>query len=823
MLPVRVVALAALSVCACFAQRDLAGAAANRKALDRLSTLGSVLMIAAHPDDENTALIAYFARGRDMRTGYLSLTRGEGGQNLIGAEQGDKIGIIRTQELMAARAIDGGEQFFSSKVDFGFSKNAEETIEKWGRESVLADIVWTIRRFQPDVIVLRFSGTPRDGHGQHQTSALLGKDAFAAAADPARFPEQLAYVKPWQAQRLYFNLFAFMPQQEAENDKVAGTLVMDFGEYDPVLGASFTELAGISRSQHRSQGMGAPQRKGSSRNHLLLLAGDKASEDPFDGIDTTWNRLPDGAPIAAILDRARNEFRDTDPSATVPLLLEARKLIAARADEWSKRKLLELDETVALLLGLWVDASAERAEVVPGSTVKVSLNVINRSNVPVEIVNYPLKLEPNRMATHMIDWEVPGSQPLTQPYWLEKPKEGASYQIPKPELLGLPVNPPVYPVELRARVGGREIVLIREVHHRYVNRVEGEQVRAIAVVPPVAVELSQPVLLFATAEPKTIEVTVTAKVPKAAPEVKVEVPAGWTVQPPSRSVALAAVNQQATLSFVVTPSIGNAKGRLRATATLGGRTYDRGIDIVSYPHFPPQTLFPVANAELIPVEVKNLAKRVGYVMGAGDDVPGSLREMSCDVTLLSAEDIARADLSQFSAIVAGVRAYNTRPELRANHQRLMDYVAGGGTVIVQYNVADNRFWGGNQTLGDRIGPYSLQIGNGRVTDEDAAVEMLDPSNPILRFPNAITAKDWDGWIQERGLYFPQKWDPQYQPLFRMRDPGEEPQDGATLVARHGKGTWIYTSLAFFRQLPAGVPGAYRIFANFLSASQAPQN
>lgn len=816
---VRLSALAVLLSSIASAQRDLAGSAAARKSLDRLATLGSVLMIAAHPDDENTALIAYFARGRAMRTGYLSLTRGEGGQNLIGPEQGEKIGIIRTQELLAARAIDGGEQFFSSKIDFGFSKKADETIARWGRESVLGDIVWTIRKFQPDVIVLRFSGTPRDGHGHHQTSAILGKEAFAAAADPTKFPAQLKFVEPWQAKRMYFNLFAWNPQMEGENDKVPGTLVMDFGQYDPVLGAGYTEIAGLSRSQHRSQGMGSPERKGSSRNHLLWLAGDKAEKDPFDGIDTTWARLEGAAPIAAIFERARKEFRDTDPAAGVPVLLEARRLIAPRTDAWSKRKLRELDETVAMLLGLWIDASAERPEAVAGSELKISLNAINRSNVPVEILNYPLKLEPNRLATHTIDWKIPAETGITQPYWLLRPVKGAAYTILNPELLGMPENPPVYPLEIRARVKGEEIVLHRNVHHRYVDRVEGEKVRPLAIVPPIAVKLGQPVVLFTSPEPKPVEVTVTAKIPQAAAALVLRAPPGWKVEPPSQNFSLADVNEQVTLKFNVSPVGAPAPGKLHAVAMFQGGAQDRGIDIIQHPHFPPRTLFPPAFADLIPIDVKTLSKRIGYVMGAGDDVPDFLREMGCQVTMLSADDLVRGDLGRFDAIVTGVRAYNTRPELRANHPRLMEYLAGGGTMVVQYNIADNRFWGGNQNLGNKIGPYPMRIGPSRVTDEEAAVESVDPEHPLLKTPNAIGPDDWKGWIQERGLYFPNEWDPKYQPLFRMSDPGEKPLEGATLVARHGQGVWIYTSLAFFRQLPAGVPGAYRLFANFLSASK----
>ncbi len=800
-------------------QKNLSGSAEIRKGLDRLDTVGSVLMIAAHPDDENTALIAYFARGRNLRTGYLSLTRGEGGQNLIGAEQGDKIGIIRTQELLAARRVDGGEQMFSRMVDFGFSKNAAETISRWGQDRVLADIVWNIRKFQPDVIVLRFSGTPRDGHGHHQTSALLGKEAFAMAADATKFPEQLKYVETWQAKRLFWNLFNWQPGMDAENDKRTDVLVFDAGAYDPVLGYSYSEIAGISRSQHRSQGMGSPERKGTARNHLQWLAGEPAAKDAFEGIDTTWRRLPGGAAVADALAKVRREFQDANPAASVAGLLAVRKAMASVDHPWARRKVKEADELIALCAGLWVDASAEKPEIVPGTTVKVSVNAIVRSNVGAELLSPAVKLEPNRIALHTIDWAVPASQPLSQPYWLEQPKDGPRYRIPDEKLLGLPENPPVSVISVKARVAGEEIVLERTVHHRFVDRADGEQVRPIAVVPAVGVEVSRQVLLFATRDAKPIEVTLTAKLPKTSGTLQLELPGGWTATPASVPFTLNEVNEQRTLKFTVTPNGAAQPGVLRAVATANGNRYDRGIDVIRYPHIPPQTLFPPATAELVPVEVQTLSKKVGYLMGAGDEVPNSLRELGCEVTLLSAEELARTELSQFDAIVTGVRAYNTRPELKANHQRLMEFVERGGTLLVQYNVADNRFWGGNQSMGNKIGPLPLETGPGRVTDEEAAVEYVNPNHPLLQRPNAIQPSDWKGWIQERGLYFANKWDPGYQPLFRMKDPGEEPQEGSTLVARYGKGAFVFSSLSWFRQLPAGVPGAYRIFANLLSAAK----
>ncbi|MDX2179362.1 MAG: PIG-L family deacetylase [Bryobacteraceae bacterium] len=807
---------ALLSSFACvsaFGQANLSGTAEILKSLDRLNTLGSVLMIAAHPDDENTALIAYYARGRNFRTGYLSLTRGEGGQNLIGSEQGDKIGIIRTQELMAARRIDGGEQFFTRMIDFGFSKNATETIEKWNRDEVLRDIVWTIRKFRPDVIVLRFSGTPRDGHGHHQTSALLGKDAFAMTADRTKFPDQLKFVEPWQARRLYFNLFNFMPGMEAENEKTPGTLVFDTGVFDPVLGYSFNEIAGMSRSRHRSQGMGSPERKGSSRNHLLLLAGEPASKDPFDGIDTTWNRV--GAPeVGALLSRARREFQPGNPAATVPALLDARKLLAARNDFWSKGKLRELDETIALCAGLWVDASAERAEVVPGSTVKVSVSAIVRSNLAASIDGKALS--PNRVESIERNWTLSADHPVSQPYWLRESKDGTRYRVPSFDLLGLPENPAESNLQFKVAIGGGEIELQRPVHYRYVDRADGELVRPVVVVPAVAVQLSNKVMVFPSSAPRSVEVTLTAKVANASGDVRLAAPAGWRVEPASSRFSLSQINEQVTLKFAVSP--GPKAGELKAVASYNGREYSLGIDTIRYPHIPPQTLFPPATAELIPLDVKVLSKNVGYVMGAGDDVPEALRDLGCSVTLLSAEDLSRGDLTAFDAIVTGVRAYNTRTDLRANHARLMQYIESGGTMIVQYNVADNRFWAGRESVGNRFGPYPIELGNGRVTDENAAVETLADS-PLLKSPNAITAADWQGWVQERGLYFASKWDAKYQPLFRMKDPGEQPLDGSTLVASYGKGTYIFTTLSWFRQLPAGVPGAYRIFANFLSAGK----
>jgi LmbE family N-acetylglucosaminyl deacetylase len=815
-------------------QRNLSGTPEIKLALDRLNTLGSVLMIAAHPDDENTALIAYFARGRNLRTAYLALTRGEGGQNLIGSEQSDKLGIIRTEELLAARKLDGGEQYFTRFVDFGFSKTAAETLAKWGRDNVLRDMVFNIRRFRPDVIVLRFSGTPRDGHGHHQTSALIAREAFAAAADPARFPEQLALVQPWQTKRMMFNTFAFNREQEAEAAKLPNRLEIDTGEYSPLLGYSYGEIAGMSRSEHRSQGMGSSERKGSQRNILLNVAGDAATRDLFEGIDTSWKRVRGGAPIGEILAEATRTFEPMSPEKILPLLVRARPMIAAIADPWAKLKLAELDHTIALCAGLWVDASAETWFAVPGSSVKIQVTAINRSRASISLARVqftgsgeppvaaiePAVLAYNRPLTFSASWKVPDTQPYSQPYWLRDAKQGAAYSIPEPELLGIARTPPVLQASFTLKIDGQEIEIARPVEHRYVDRVTGEHVRPFVIVPPVSVDIVERALMFVDDKSRRIEVPVKANAAGMSGELRLEVPAGWKAEPAVQPFQLTERGQQKALSFLITPPATASSGVMRAVAKVGGRDIAVGMDVIEYSHIPAIALFPEATAELVRADVRTLSKRIGYVMGAGDEVPDALRQMGVDVTMLSPEDLARADLSRFDAIVTGVRAYNTRSDLRANQQRLFDYVAAGGTMVVQYNVLEGGFMGGNPALLEKIGPHPIRVSRERVTVEDAPVTLLNPSLPFLKGPNPISAKDFQGWVQERGLYFASEWDPKYEPVLETRDPEEQPQRGGMLYLKHGKGVYIFSAYSWFRQLPAGVPGAWRIFANMISAGKA---
>jgi len=799
------------------------GTPAIEHSLRRLDQLGSVLMIAAHPDDERTGVLAYFARGRHMRTAYLSVTRGEGGQNLIGAEQGPELGVIRTQELLAARKIDGAEQFFTRAIDFGFTKTASETFEKWGHDRILSDMVWVIRSYRPDVIILVFSGTPGDGHGQHQVSAILGKEAFAAAADPAKFPEQLKLVTPWQAARLV-RAGGFGGRGGAAGP-AAGEV--DTGAYDPVLGYSYEELATLSRSMHHSQGTGAARRPGGNPTSFSLVAGSAApsAKDLFDGIDTTWNRLPGGAAIAPLLETAIGEFTPEHPEKAIPALAQARPLVAAISDPLARIKLAELDEAMARCAGIWAEAQARSAEVAPGSTLAVTATVMNRSRVPVAldgariegIWNEALEVKPaslgyNQSATVEFARAVPASQPYSQPYWLVKPPAGDVYTVDDQRLVGLADTPPVLGIRLRLTIGGAAVEIVRPVHQRYASRAEGERTRPLVVVPVVAVNPPARVAVFPGEAARALHISVAAGVANAAGELRLDVPDGWKAEPRQQAFRIAGAGEQRDLLFTVTPPAGAATATLRAVATVGGREISSGMEVISYPHIPPQTIFPDAAIKLVRADIQVRARQVGYIMGAGDEMPEALRQMGVEVTLLDQTSLEQGDLAHFDAIVCGVRAYNVRADVRANQARLLEYVSGGGTYIVQYQVGDSAL---------DVGPYPITIPPGsryRVTVEEAPVTFPHPASPLLREPNRIdAARDFEGWIQERGLYFASQWDPRYETVLSSHDPGEDGLEGGELWTRYGKGVYIFTSYAWFRELPGGVPGAFRLFANLLSA------
>jgi len=798
-------------------------------ALRKLDELGSVLMIAAHPDDERTNVLVYFARGRHMRTAYLSLTRGEGGQNLIGSEQGAALGLIRTQELLMARRIDGAEQFFSRAIDFGFTKTETETMEKWGREDTLSDVVWVIRRYRPDVIMLGFSGTPADGHGQHQESAILGKEAYEAAGDATRFPEQLKYVQPWHASKLV-SAGGFGrggagrggPPPPPPVPPVAPVASVDTSGYSTFLGYSFDQLATISRSQHRSQGMANTGAAFGGRG-----GGPPAPEpappspDLFVGIDHSWNRLPGGARVGTILDRAVREFDPEHPEKTLPLLAEARPLMAAISDPLAKIKLVELDELVADCAGLWAEAQAREAEVTQGSKVAVVMNIYPRLKVDVKVesaqpeglwdgpVLKTFKPRPGGGVTANVDLEIPATQPYSQPYWLQKPPVGEHYTVSDPLLTGLPMGP-VEQMRFRLTVAGIPVEITRPIENRSIDRAESERDRTVTVVPPVSVNTRTGVAMFPSAAARKVGLSVRANVPKVEGVLRLDLPAGWKAQPASQPFRMEAADEERELSFEVTPPAREGTGELRAIAVVGGREIEVGMQTINYPHIPVEVLFPPSDVKLVRSDIQVTAKHVGYIMGAGDEVPEALRQLGIEVTQLNEDELAKGNLGRFDAIVAGVRAYNVRADLRANQARLMDYVKNGGTYVVQYMSAGAA----------NIGPYPITIPAGnayRVTVEEAPVAFTHPDSRLLEYPNHITARDFEGWVQERGLLFSTEWDPHYETVLKAGDPGEKPLEGGELWTHYGKGVYIFSAWVWFRELPAGVPGAYRLFANMLSA------
>jgi len=820
-----------------YAQWRPSGAVLDELALKDLATTGSVLLIAAHPDDENTALLAYLARGRHMRTAYLSLTRGEGGQNLLGPEQGDALGLIRTEELLDARRIDGAEQFFTRAIDFGFTKTAEEAMTRWGRERTLSDIVWVVRRFRPDVIILRFSGTPRDGHGQHQVSAILGKEAFSAAADPRRFPEQFRYgVEPWQAKRLMWNMFGFTKEQQQENEKTPGRLTVDVGAYDPLIGYSYAELAAMSRSEHKSQGMGVGQRKGSVKESLVTIAGDRAVKDIFDDIDTSWDRVRGGQAVGEALAAALHAFSPNEPEKALPDLLRAKRALADVQGPIAERKRADLDSAIALCAGLYADAAADEYAMPPGSKVQVTTTVVNRGLVAFKLTDSKLTVQDgftgasaatkpirgplpsNEPAQETYAETVSGNAPYTQPYWLVKPKQGDSYTVESQTLIGQPENPPLAVARFTFAVDGQEVSIERAVIYRWVDHLRGQLTRPIAIVPPIAIRLSNPAIVFPDKEAKRTTVELQAAAAGSGP-VALHVLDGWNAQPASATYQLKTKGEALPLPFTITPPQASNASEAEVSAGFGDRSINVRTELIDYPHIPPQYLFPPATVKLVRADIRNLAKNVGYIMGAGDELPEALRQIGSRVTLLDSDDLARGDLTQYDAIVTGVRAYNTRPDLRASIDRLLEYVQGGGTLVVQYNTLD--FFTSDSSA-DRLGPWPITVSHDRVTDEMAKVTFQHPDCPLLHAPNQITEADFGGWIQERGLYFASKWDSHYEPLFETHDPGEKPMLGGTLYARYGRGVYIFTALSWFRQLPAGVPGAFRIFANLLSAGKTMQ-
>ena len=790
-------------------------------ALQKLNILGRVLYIAAHPDDENTNLMALWANGSLYDSAYLSITRGDGGQNLIGPELRERLGVIRTEELLAARRIDHAKQFFSRAIDFGFSKTAEETMRIWDHDKILSDVVWVVRKFRPDVIVTRFSPEDQLTHGHHTASAILAQEAFSASGDPNRFPEQLAFVKPWRPARLVWNTSPFFFSNRNLPFDPTGLIVLEAGGYNPLLGKAYTEIAAASLSMHKSQGVGSPPRRGARKEYFKLLNGEPMTSSLFEGIDTTWSRVANSESIATQIRQIISNFRPGDPAASVPELLKLRQAMSRiKDDSWIREKKAELDAIIAACLGLHVEASTTNEAVTPGQTATIKVEAINRCDIPVILKEVRLPnsgdsmkidaaLPSNELVTKDLSCRIPENARYSQPYWLRKHGTLGAFAVDDQKLIGLPENPPEFPVEIVLQVNEQELSYIIDTKYRSVDPVAGELRRPLVITPPVFANIADSVLIFPTNHPKPVSVRATAATGPVKGELKLAVPQGWKVDPASVPIDLKGANAETVATFTIKPPDQNSEGTLQAIVSIDNREYSFERVRISYPHIGVRTLMPQAEVKLVRADIRRKGDRIGYIPGAGDDIPESLRQIGYSVKILSEPDITANNLAQFSAVVLGVRAWNTQEQISNWLPELFAYVRNGGVAIAQYNtLADLKT--------EQLAPYPLEISRDRVTDENAEVRILAPNHSLMTSPNKITSKDFEGWVQERGLYFPKKWDAAWTPILSCNDPNEKPLDGGLLVAKLGKGFFIYTSYSWFRQLPAGVPGPYRLFANMLS-------
>ena len=797
--------------------------------LKKLKVLGSVLYVAAHPDDENTRLLAYFSKERLVRTGYLSITRGDGGQNLIGDEQGIDLGLIRTQELLSARRIDGAEQFFTRAYDFGFSKNTEEAFQIWDKEKILSDVVWIIRKFQPDVIITRFPEDNRAGHGHHSGSAVLAHEAFKIAADPNKFPEQFKHgVKPWQAKRIVWNTFNFGGNNTITDDQ----LKLDVGVYNSVLGKSYGEIAAESRSQHKSQGFGVPGSRGVQLENFAAVEGEAAKTDLFDGVDVSWNKEPGGEKIDGLINDIIKNYSLANPALSVPALVNLYKEINIIKDGyWKQVKLLEVQKLVEACSGLWLEATSNAQYAVQNDSLRVNVSVNNRLGNKTSLVKFSFEgfdtvlnkvLEPNRNNNFSKTILIPPSKAITQPYWLEQKMNTGSFNVNQQLLIGKPENAPSLQAAFDVLIEGQLFTYIKPIQFKFTDPVKGELYQPLVVVPPVTVSTEPAIVIFRKNEKRDEMIRVRLTAQRNIDKYATTISKRLTYDNSTKKDSSFSLAKGMSREYVYTINNSLLKGLEQDNAKAfvemkkGDDELEAYLNITSinYEHIPPIRYFHQDNIKVLNIDLKTAGQTVGYIEGAGDKLPFALQQMGYTVTILKEKDLSAAYLKQFDAIITGVRAYNVHDFLVSKNDVLLDYVKNGGNLIIQYNT--NSFVGPIRT---KLGPYPFVISRNRVTDENAKVNFNLPNHPVLNYPNKITEKDFENWIQERGIYFADQLDSAYQTPLSMNDPNEPAQKGSLIIADYGKGKFVYTGLVFFRELPAGVPGAYRLLANIIALNK----
>ena len=793
--------------------------------IKKLNVLGSVLYIAAHPDDENTRLLAYLANEKLVRTGYLSLTRGDGGQNLIGDEQGIDLGLIRTQELLSARRIDGAEQFFSRAYDFGFCKTPEEALKTWGHDKILSDVVWVIRKFRPDVIISRFPEDSRAGHGHHAASGILAREAFDAAADPAKFPEQLQQgVTVWQAKRMLWNTFNFGNTNTQSEDQFK----LDAGMYNPLLGKSYGELAALGRSQHKSQGFGVPAQRGEAIEYFATIKGDKPANDLLDGVDISWKRTGNQNAVQSTIDSIYKNYSAEHPENSVPQLVRLYRKIAAIKDEyWKEQKQNDIKKLLEYSSGLFMEATAASQYAVVGDSVKITTTINNRMGIAITNVDVNMydiyhgfdALKKNTNTIFGLSVYMRPDQKVSQPYWLENKMDKGSFNISDQQQIGKAENEPLS-ILFGATIEGENFKFKKPIRYKYTDPVKGEIYQPVQLIYPVNINSAPSMLIFKNDDvnvKRNIHFTLQAN-------MTINEQAQFKYNNNSKSVTVfdSVIHMNKGERKFVDVAINSDAVAKNSKDFYGDKLSSKvfhqdqfySLHKINYDHIPEVNYNYYDQVPVLKIDLKTAGSLVGYIAGAGDKVPQALEQMGYRVVMLKQADITVANLKQFDAVVTGVRAYNINEWLSNSYDPLMQYVNDGGVLLTQYNTSN--------AIGPvkaKMSPYPFNISRNRVTDEDATVNFLLPDHPALNYPNKITQKDFEGWVQERSIYNAENIDGNYQRILSMKDPNENDQDGSLIIAKYGKGRFVYTGLVFFRELPAAVPGAYRLFANLIATTK----
>lgn len=793
--------------------------------LKKLNVLGSVLYIGAHPDDENNSLLPYLANEKLYRTAYLSLTRGDGGQNLIGDEQGIELGLIRTQELLAARKVDGAEQYFSRAYEFGYSKSAEEALRIWDRDKILADVVWVIRQYQPDIIIKRFPGDSRAGHGHHAASAILADEAFTAAADPTKFTEQFQYgVKPWQAKRILWNTFNF----GGNNTTSENQLKIDIGGYNALLGKSYGEMGGEARTMHKSQGEGRPRRRGQSFEYFLNTGGEAPVSDLMEGVIIDWTRINGGDAIRSMINDIITKYRADQPELSVPALINIYKAIKELpVENWRNKKLAEVQQLIELCSALFVEATSGQQNVVEGDTLKISFVFNKRKEINAVLKQITIDkfdtafsaILPTNQNLQINKNIVVSNKLISQPYWLEYPLKGGTFEVKDQRMIGKAENDPSFEASMKLSINGEDFIIRRPVQYRVIDPVKGDTYQPIAVLPKIELSYFNENFISVNGAPVKARIDLRSNTSDTTGYAIIQqYSKNWESDAPFFQYAFKDNKEYSRLTLFSSTTANSNTAEEIYVKTSDGK-YDGYSKTINYDHIPAITYFPKAKANLVKVEVKMVGKKIGYIVGAGDKVPQQLEQMGYSVKLLSETDLNDENLKQFDAIITGIRAYNIHAYLTNKNDVLNRYVQNGGNLIVQY--LKSNLVGQKKII---AGPYPFTIdGSNRVTEEAAAVSFLLPQHAVLNYPNKISGKDFEGWVQERSTYQAVKADEHFEMPLGMNDKADKQSNGSLAIAKYGKGNFVYASLVFFRQLPAGVPGAYRLMANLIALPKNKQN